>query len=84
MSEQWKLADWHSGRVIDAEGHTVCTADPYYDAKLIAAAPDLLAALVDVMAQLSGAQKSCGHEGYCICPGDAARAAIAKARGVQS
>lgn len=37
----------------------------------------LRAALQDVMAQLCGQSKSCGHDYHCICPGNAARAALA-------
>lgn len=42
---------------------------------------DMLAALRDVMAAQSGNPKSCGHEFTCICPYDAARAAIVRAEG---
>lgn len=50
------------------------------NARLISAAPELLAALQDVMAEQSGTEKSCGHNGFtCTCPYDNAKAAIAKA-----
>ena len=45
------------------------------------AAPEMLEALEDLMAEATGQSKSCGHEFYCVCAGDAAGAAIAKARG---
>lgn len=55
-----------------------------YNARLIAAAPELLEALSDLLASISGGEKSCGHAFTCICPGDKARAAIAKALGEQA
>lgn len=52
------------------------------NAQLIAAAPDLLEALQDVMAEQSGTEKICGHNGFtCTCPYDRAKAAINKALG---
>lgn len=51
------------------------------DATLIASAPDLYAALSDMLAEASGNPKSCGHDFSCVCVGDKARAALAKARG---
>lgn len=48
---------------------------------LITAAPELLEALQDFMAESSGNSKSCGHDFECICRFDKARAAIAKALG---
>ena len=51
------------------------------NAHLIASAPELYEALSDVMAQLSGQEKSCGHDFNCVCPTEAAAAALAKARG---
>lgn len=48
---------------------------------LISAAPELLEALQDFMAESSGNSKSCGHDFECICRFDKARAAIAKALG---
>ncbi|MEG1655721.1 MAG: hypothetical protein RR390_19800 [Hafnia sp.] len=52
-----------------------------HDAKLISAAPELLEALQDFMAESSGNSKSCGHDFECICRFDKASAAIAKALG---
>ena len=50
--------------------------------RLIAAAPELLEALQLVMAEQSGHEKSCGHNGFtCTCPYDKAESAIAKALG---
>lgn len=51
------------------------------NAHLIAAAPELLEALQDFMAESAGNTKSCGHDFECICRFDKARAAIAKALG---
>lgn len=52
------------------------------NAHLIAAAPELLQALQLLMAEQTGGNKSCGHNGFtCMCQYDKARAAIAKALG---
>ena len=50
-------------------------------AALIAAAPDLFAALSDMLAKAGGDRASCGHPYTCSCAFDAAHAALAKARG---
>lgn len=52
-----------------------------HDAKLISAAPELLEALQDFMANASGEDESCGHSFECVCRFDKAKAAIAKALG---
>lgn len=49
--------------------------------QLVSAAPELLEALQEFMAESSGKPKSCGHDFECICRFDKARAAIAKALG---
>ncbi len=51
------------------------------DMHLIAAAPELLEALQDFMANASGEAESCGHSFECVCRFDKARAAIAKSLG---
>lgn len=51
------------------------------NARLIRAAPDLLKALEDMLAEVCGGNKSCGHDYPCICTADKAKAAIAKAKG---
>lgn len=53
------------------------------NAQRISADLDLLVALEDLYAQGCGMPKTCGHEFVCVCPGDKARAAIAKARGTK-
>ena len=70
---QWEL-DNHGlpSRSIQAETGIVT---------LWAAAPDLLAALADLLAVSTGADKSCGHLYSCTCPYNQARAAIARAKG---
>lgn len=61
--------------------HTLLGIDKN-NAHLIAAAPELLEALQLLMAEQTGGNKSCGHNGFtCMCPYDKARAAIAKALG---
>lgn len=50
--------------------------------RMMAAAPELLEALQLLMAEQTGGNKSCGHNGFtCMCPYEKARAAIAKALG---
>lgn len=53
------------------------------NAHLIAAAPNLYAALADAIAQASGQPKSCGCPYNCIHTWGNAEAALAKARGEQ-
>jgi hypothetical protein len=60
--------------------YEITEAEALNNAHLIAAAPDLLEALEDMLAQASGTPKRCEHEYDCICPNDNARAAIKKAR----
>ncbi|HBU5882207.1 hypothetical protein LVQ71_08960 [Klebsiella pneumoniae] len=56
--------------------------EQFANAYLIATAPELLEALQLLMAEQTGGNKSCGHNGFtCTCPYDKARAAIAKALG---
>lgn len=66
---------WPMGEDDDEEGRCVQRANAW----LIAAAPDLLAALRDALADAGCAAKSCGHEYSCACIWINARAAIAKA-----
>lgn len=62
-------------------GYENCERE-YANAKLIAAAPDLLEALQLAFADMSGGMKSCGHNGYtCTCSYEKAKAAISKALG---
>lgn len=51
------------------------------NACLIAAAPELLEALKNMLAAYGGGTKLCGHPFECVCVGDLAKAAIAKAEG---
>lgn len=81
--------------IVDRDGRRVARAYPLHDgidndareveaeanARLIAAAPDLLATLKNLMSSNGGGSKECGHEFTCICPWDAAMAAIKKAEG---
>lgn len=56
--------------------------EQFANAHLIAAAPELLEALQLLMAEQTGGNKSCGHNGFtCMCSYNKARAAIAKALG---
>ncbi|HHL6261753.1 TPA: hypothetical protein ACQ83P_004201 [Klebsiella pneumoniae] len=82
---------WHvmRGDVLDKNGRMVASVEGFcpgendtYDAELIASAPEMLEALQLLMAEQTGGNKSCGHNGFtCTCPYDKARAAIAKALG---
>lgn len=71
--------EWTRGLVCRETGSGGSEAEAEANARLIAAAPDLLAALEDLLAQGAGLPKSCGHLPVCVCPENAARAAIAKA-----
>lgn len=52
------------------------------NSQLMAAAPEMLEALQLLMAEQTGGNKSCSHNGFtCMCPYDKARDAIAKALG---
>ncbi|WP_436879521.1 hypothetical protein [Escherichia coli] len=59
----------------------ICDVSDKENARLIAAAPELLEALQDFMSASSGNTQSCGHDFECICRFDKAKAAIAKALG---
>ncbi|EOD6527523.1 TPA: hypothetical protein ACYU9P_004268 [Klebsiella pneumoniae] len=82
---------WHvmRGDVLDKNGRMVASVEGFcpgendtYDAELIASAPEMLEALQLLMAEQTGGNKSCGHNGFtCMCPYDKARTAIAKALG---
>jgi len=70
----------------DMEPHAAVSqfaADPDADARLIAAAPDLLAALEQIVADNDGYCYRCekGNDHGPSCPIPTARAAIAKAKG---
>lgn len=64
----------------DADGFPA-EANAAHIVKCVNCHDDLLEALKGLMADISGGEKSCGHEFTCVCAGDKARAAIAKAEG---
>ena len=85
--KRWTIADGESPRVYlindgrDAVGEIVYTETRRpEDARLIAAAPDLLKALIDLLDEADIAEV----DEYTAPKIDAARAAIAKAEGVRS
>jgi len=52
------------------------------NANLIASAPELLESLQLIIAEQTGTDKSCGHNGFtCLCAYNKSRAAISKALG---
>lgn len=51
------------------------------DARLIATVPEMLEALEDLWASVSGGKKSCGCEYPCVHTGDKVRAVLAKVNG---
>lgn len=69
------------GEYLVADIHHHGTPVDDANGNLIAAAPELLAALKDLLAEASGGKKSCGHEFECICPFNAAKEALRKAEG---
>ena len=72
--------------IVDADGYTVCNPSPMGEAnaRLIAAAPDLLAALLDLLSR-ADLDQSATHDGLENCNALAkCRAAIAKATGDQT
>lgn len=82
----WRLRNRLTSIDVDipAEGpyDTITDIQDIHDARLIAAAPELLEALQLLMAEQTGGNKSCGHNGFtCMCPYDKAHAAITKALG---
>ena len=60
----------------DDEWAEFAAPEPQADAR-----DNLLAALENLLASITGGQKQCGHDFDCVCPEDQARAAIAKATG---
>jgi len=89
---QWliedRLENAHIGyrAIVDADGYTVCNPSPMGEAnaRLIAAAPDLLEALRDLLSR-ADLDQSATHDGLENCDALArCRAAIAKATGDQT
>jgi hypothetical protein len=74
--------------IVDADGYTVCNPSPMGEAnaRLIATAPDLLAALLDLLSRAENdLDQSATHDGLENCDALArCRAAIAKATGDQT
>lgn len=74
--------------IVDADGYTVCNPSPMGEAnaRLIAAAPDLLAALIDLVSRAEiELDQTAWHEGLVNCDILAkSRAAISKALGDQT
>ena len=77
MSKEWKIHPGNSKCVMipNNHGHLLLFTDSEEDASLIAAAPELRAALEDLLYQ---AYQSKEEGGWCF---EEARSAIAKARG---
>lgn len=85
-----RLENAHIGyrAIVDDEGCTVCNPSPMGEAnaRLIAAAPDLLEALRDLLSRAaSELNQTATHDGLANCDAIArCRAAIAKATGDQT
>nr|DAP28018.1 MAG TPA: Ead/Ea22-like protein [Caudoviricetes sp.] len=93
----WKVEDngyFYDINAVRGTVGNVCSSISWFDndehrgpvaianAQLIAAAPELLEALQLLMAEQTGGNKSCGHNGFtCMCSYNKARAAISKALG---
>lgn len=86
---RYSSSDAYTHQVRSENGTLVCSFSQYsngnssYDAKLSAAAPELLEALELWWHESTGQmdKKSCGHDYTCTCVGQKTRAAIAKAKG---
>lgn len=76
----WRTAGRQSGRVVCGDNRTVCTSATVDDARLIASAPDLLAALAGIADRLTLAVRD-GDTARVIRALEVARAALARARG---
>jgi hypothetical protein len=85
----WKRKDWSSGGVLNSEGRFIAAAYTPDDARLIAAAPDLLEALEQTVLHMQ-ATADLAINTYGEVGGkwqkaiDDANSAIAKAKGNQS
>ena len=84
----WKaerVTPWNDGdpyvkqSVRNVAGAILLAARPALVAELEAENARLREVLRDMLAQGAGEGKSCGHNYYCVCPSDAARAALATA-----
>lgn len=61
----------------EKEPETICVEDY----PVFAYAPVLLKACKDLLAEMSGSEKSCGHQYTCVCPSDKAREIIKEIEG---
>jgi hypothetical protein len=81
----WKFVPWHiaegPSEVRAPEGWLVCTTASDDDARLIAAAPDLLAALAEVSQWIEGWSPNFTQDDEWPATNARIRAAIAKAEG---
>lgn len=80
-SDERNIAYSDKGAAYDEKaGYWSMDKKTVHDYTLIAAAPELLEALQLLMAEQTGGNKSCGHNGFtCMCSYNKARAAISKA-----
>ncbi len=88
-SGPWTIAPRDTGRrLIDGEGHSVCVAtrrvpqaESIANVHLIAAAPEMLEALLEADAAIRAVNEAAGHPVFNPAATDLIRAAIAKATG---
>lgn len=82
-SDERNIAYSDKGAAYDEKaGYWSMDKKTVHDYTLIAAAPELLEALQLLMAEQTGGNKSCGHNGFtCMCSYNKACAAISKALG---
>jgi hypothetical protein len=64
------------GDLMAADRTLVAIIPAAKDRPLLAAAPDMRAVIRDLLAEKSGAEKSCGHQYDCVCAANAARAIL--------
>jgi hypothetical protein len=64
------------GDLLAADRRLVAIILSAEDRPLLAAAPEMRAIIMDLLAEKSGSEKSCGHQFDCVCAAKTARAIL--------